>query len=42
MSGGFFQRGYERRTVAEYGVDDLRSEEPLQSTAESVVTAWPK
>ena len=39
--GGFFQRGYERRVVAEYSVDDLRSDEPLQSTAESVVAAWP-
>jgi hypothetical protein len=38
---GYFRRGYERRTVAEYGVDDLRSEEPLLSTAESVVAAWP-
>jgi hypothetical protein len=38
---GFFNRGYERRVVATYGVDELSSDEPLRGTAEAVVSAWP-
>jgi hypothetical protein len=38
---GFFTRGSSVRALGEYGVADLQADEPLMSTAEAAVAAWP-